>query len=203
MAFWDKKRTSVLQESGEHLCPQLMDLTYSYSDRILNLVVQEGLVQDDNSSETLRSFLEIVSFAYCWVELEIETRFSRQKKKDLGPIFSSIRYSWGSFFADYPDGPRLEGESAETVDKTIVCRCREYHGSYLSNLRANGVLYALRHSCAGLVTNVCNPYEAEARVKDEAKKRVHNLKARVVRRIGELVYALRRDIGTLLVKHTF
>jgi hypothetical protein len=180
-----------------------MDLTYSYSDRILNLVVHKGLVQDDNSSETLRSFLEIVSFVYCWVELETETRFSRQKKKDLGPIFSRIRHYWGSFFADYPDGPRLEGESAETVDKTMVCRCQEYHGSYLSNLTAHGALYALRHSCATLVTNVCNPYEAEAHVKDEAKKRVHNLKARVVRPIGELVYALRRDIGTLLVQHTF
>lgn len=175
----------------------LMDLSYHHAGRIFNYLAGEGLVQDDNSQQTLWAFLEVVAFVCCWIEREIQRRLPRQRLKGLEPAFAQMRNSWGTFFVDYPEGPSLEGETTETVEKSISEKCKIYGSAYDSNLTNRGALRALQHVCAFLVSMVENHTARPSR--DKKSKGWDDPEGQVVRHVGELVYSLHRDIDVLLV----
>jgi hypothetical protein len=174
----------------------LLDVSFHYSNRIFRYLAFEGLVQDDDSRQSLGAFFEIVSFVVCWMEREIQRRLSRQRSKDLEPAFSRMRVSWGSFFVDYPEGPRLDGETTKTIGTSISEKCDTYRRAYDSDLSTHGALRALRHACGFLVRMVHNQTTPPSRDKDS--KGWDDPEGPVVRQVGELIYSLNRDINVLL-----
>lgn len=199
MKFLKKRRITDFGESQEDTGLAFLDLTYEHSNKIFYLLVNEGLSKDDSSSQTLSSFLEVVSFVHCWIEMEVERRVPRQVFQGLSRVLSNIKTSWGSFFAHPPEEPRLENESVESVCGFMTRRCDQYHASYLSSLRTDGRLHALRTCCAAFLQNVL-PGEREASGKDEEK--TNNLDEAILHYIGEFVYDLDRDIHYILAQHT-
>jgi hypothetical protein len=199
MKFLKKRRITDFGESQEDTGLAFLDLTYEHSNKIFYLLVNEGLSKDDSSSQTLSSFLEVVSFVHCWIEMEVERRVPRQVFQGLSRVLSNIKTSWGSFFAHPPEEPRLENESIESVCGFMTRRCDQYHASYLSSLRTDGRLHALRTCCAAFLQNVL-PGEREASGKDEEK--TNNLDEAILHYIGEFVYDLDRDIHYILAQHT-
>jgi hypothetical protein len=131
--------------------------------------------------------------------MEVERRVPRQVFQGLSRVLSNIKTSWGSFFAHPPEEPRLENESIESVCGFMTRRCDQYHASYLSSLRTDGRLHALRTCCAAFLQNVL-PGEREASGKDEEK--TNNLDEAILHYIGEFVYDLDRDIHYILAQHT-
>jgi hypothetical protein len=178
-----------------------MDLSYHYANRIFEYLVEEGLVQDDNSQQSLNAFLEIVTFVYCRVEMEIQRRLFGQRLKDLRPVFYKMRAAWGSFFVDYPEGSRLEHASAEAVSDAISKRWAVRHASYSSDLRTHGALHAMRSSCAVLIRDIGKNRTAPPPGKTLPES-LDDPERLMVRHVEELTYSLNRDVSVLLAHQT-
>lgn len=174
----------------------LMDQSYHYAVKIFDCLAREGLVQNDNSQKTLCAFLEIVAFVCCWIERQIQRRVSGQRLKDLEPVFAQMRSAWGVFFIDYPQGPTLEDETAETLGKSIFNKCKTYHSNYDSNLTNHGAFHALQHTCGFLVDMVQNHTARPFR--DKTRKGWDDPDGQLVRCVAEVLYSLDRDINVLL-----
>ena len=203
MEFLKKRRITDFGESQEETGLAFLDLTYMQSNRIFHLLVSEGLVQDNGSSQTLASFLEVVSFVHCWIEMDVERRVSRQVFERLSRVLSNIKTSWGSFFAHPPEEPRLENESVESVCGFMTRRCDQYRASYLSSLRTDGRLHALRTCCAAFLDNVLSGYLSEREGSGKDERKANNLDEPILHYIGESVYELDPDINFILAQHTF
>ncbi|MBW1744075.1 MAG: hypothetical protein JRJ47_11730, partial [Deltaproteobacteria bacterium] len=189
-------------ESQEDTGLAFLDLTYTHSNKIFHLLVNEGLVKDDSSSQTLSSFLEVVSFVHCWIEMEVERRVPRQVFEGLSRVLSNTKTSWGSFFARPPEEPRLENESVESVCGLMTRRCDQYHASYVSSLQTDGRLHALRTCCAAFLENVLPGYLSQREGSGKDEKRTNNLDEAILHYIGEFVYDLERDIHFILAQRT-
>jgi len=194
-----KRSIPNVLELQEDMGLEFMDLTYSHSNKIFHSLVREGFIKDEDSPGSLWSFLEVVSFVHCWIEMEVKRRVSRQKFESLNLVFTNIKSSWGLFFADPPDEPRLENESVASVCSIITNKCYQYHSSYLSDLQTHGWLHAFRTCCAAFLENVLPGYI----IQDEDKDIVDDLDKPLVRDIGEMVYDLDRDIHTMLAQRKF
>jgi len=202
MGLRKKGPVTDLRESQEDGGLVFLDLAYTHSNKIFHLFAREGLVKDDSSNQSLASFLEIVSFVHCWIEMEVERRVPRQAFEGLSRVLADVKTSWGSFFADPPEGPRLENESVESVHATITRRCSQYHASYLSNLHTHGRLYALRTCCAAFLENVLPGYLSPLEGSGKGQERTINLNQPILHYIGETVHELDRDINFILTQHT-
>jgi hypothetical protein len=201
MEFLQKRRITDFGESQEGLSLAFLDLTYSHSNKIFHLLVSEGLIQDDGSSQALASFLEIVSFVHCWIEMAVKRRARRQGFEDLDLMFANIKMSWGAFFADPPDGPRLENASVESVRDMITHRCDQYHALYVSALETQGQLHALKTCCATLLENVLPGYLIGDANLANNQERQDDLEEVVSSYIRESVYDLDRDVQVILAQY--
>ena len=201
MEFLKKRQITDFGESQEETGLAFLDLTYTHSNKIFHLLAREGVVKDDSSSQTLASFLEVVSFVHCWTEMEVERRVSRQVFEGLSRVLSDVKTSWGSFFAHPTEEPRLENESVESVHAFMTRRCGQYHVSYLSNLQTDGRLHALRTCSAAFLENVLPGYISPLKGSREDQERTNNLNDPILHYIGEIIYELDRDINFILAQH--
>jgi hypothetical protein len=202
MDFLKQRRITDFGESQEETGLAFLDLTYTHSNRIFYLLVNEGLAEDHGGSQTLSSFLEVVSFVHCWIEMEVERRVSRQMFEGLGRVLSDIKTSWGTFFAHPQEEPRLENESVDSVAGFMTHRCDQYHASYLSGLRRNGRLHALRTCCAAFLENAIPGYLSQREGSGQDQEGTNNLNEVILHYIGEFVYDLDRDIHHILAQLT-
>lgn len=196
-----KRQITDFGESREESGLAFLDLAYTHSNNVFHLLVREGLVKDDGSSQTLASFLEIVSFVHCWIEMVVERRVPRRVFESLSRVLSDVKTSWGSFFVHPPEGPRLENESVESVHAIMTRRCGQYHASYLSNLQTRGRVHALRTCCAAFLENVLPGYPPPLEGSGEGQERTDNLNDPILHYIGETVYELERDTHFILAQH--
>jgi hypothetical protein len=178
-----------------------MDLTYHYADRFFRYFVEEKCVRDDDTAEALNLFLEIVTFVYCRVVMEVQRRISGQRLKELETVFSQVRSSWGAFFVDYPKGPRLEYVSAGALSDSISKQCALRELTYASDLKTFGALQAMRNSCAVLIrainkTPISKPPEAIQTESLDVRE------SPMIRYVEELTYSLNRDTNVLLAGQT-
>jgi hypothetical protein len=132
--------------------------------------------------------------------MEVKRRTPRQRLEDLNLVFSSIKTSWGLFFADPPEGPRLQGESVESICIIITRRCDQYHSLYLSDLQNYGRLRAFRACCAALLENVLPGYRIKREGLDKDQEMADDLHESVIGYIGEMLYDLDRDVHIILVQ---
>lgn len=200
MDFLHERRIADIRESQGDVGSAFMDLTYLYSNKIFHFLSHEGLINDKDSSQTLSSFLEVVSFVNCWIEMEVKRRVPRQRLEDLNLVFSSIKTSWGLFFADPPEGPRLQSESVESICVIMTRRCDQYHSLYLSDLQTYGWLRAFRACCAALLENVLPGYRIKRGGLDKDQEMADDLDEPVIGYIGEMLYDLDRDVHIILVQ---
>ena len=189
-------------ESREESGLAFLDLAYTHSNNIFHVLVREGLVKDDDSSRTLASFLEIVSFVHCWIEMVVERRVPRRVFENLSSVLSDVKTSWGSFFVHPPEGPRLENESVESVHGIMTRRCGQYHTSYLSNLQTHGRVHALRTCCAAFLENVLPGYMSAPEGSGKDERKAKNLNDPILHYIGDTVHELERDTSFLLTQYT-
>jgi hypothetical protein len=197
-----KRQITDFGASQEQSGLAFLDLAYMHSNKIFHLLVGEGLVKDDGSSQTLASFLEVVSFVHCWMEMEVERHLSRQVFEGLSRVFSDMKTSWGSFFAHPPEEPRLENGSIESVHSLMTRRCGQYHALYLSRLQTDGRVHALRTCCAAFLENVRPGYLSEREGSGQDEEKTSNLDEAILHYIGETVHDLDRDIHLILAQHT-
>ena len=174
-----------------------MDLCYDYANRIYEYLVGERYVQDENGQQSLNAFMEIITFVYCCMDMQIQRRLSGRRLKDLKGVLCTMRSAWGRFFVEYPKGPRLESTSAEAVSASISKRCAIHHASYASDLKNHGALQAMRHSCYVFLKDL----EKYARPRPTTKTLVEPLSdpdGPGVRYIETLVFSLNHDVNMLL-----
>jgi hypothetical protein len=203
MGFLKKKRrVTDCGESREESRLAFLDLAYTHSNNMFHLLVREGLVKDDNSSRTLASFLEMVSFVHCWIEMEVERRVPEKVFEGLNRVLSDVKTSWGFFFVRPPEGPRLENESVESVRAIMTRRCGQYHASYVSNLKTHGRLHALRTCCAAFLENALPGYLSHPGSSGQGQERTKNLNEPILHYLGEIIHELDRDIHVILTEHT-
>jgi hypothetical protein len=201
MEFLKKRQINDFGESREETGLAFLDLTYTHSNNIFHLLAREGLVQDDSSSQSLASFLEVVSFVHCWIEMEVERRLSGQALKSAGGFFIDIKNSWGSFFAHAPDEPKLENASVESVHAFMKRRCSQYHASYVSSLDKHGRLHAERRCYAAFLENILSGHPSSLEDSGKGQEGTTNLNDPILHYIGETIYELDRDINLILTEH--
>jgi hypothetical protein len=198
-----KRRVTDFGESQDGSDPSFLDLAYTHSNSIFHLLVREGFVKDDGSRETLATFLEIVSFVHCWMEMELERHLPRKTFEELSSVFSDMKTSWGAFFANAPEEPKLQHESVESIFNLITRRCAQYHASYLSGLRADGPLHALRTCCAAFLENALPGWWRALRMEGvrSGQERTTSLDHPILHYIGETLYELNRGMQYILAEH--
>lgn len=201
MEFLKKRQITGFGESLEESGLAFLDLTYAHSNKVFHLLAREGLLKDDNSSQTLASFLEVVSFIHCWIEMMVKRRAPRQGLKDVDLMFSDIKTSWGVFFAAPPEGPGLENASIESVRDMMTRRCDQYHALYLSALETRGRLHALKACCAAFLENISSGYLIREENLGNDQERKDESGEAVLGYIREFVYDLERDIQVILAQH--
>jgi hypothetical protein len=134
--------------------------------------------------------------------MEVERRLPREVFEGLNRLLSEVKTSWGSFFVDPPEGPKLENESVESVHAIMTRRCGQYRHTYLYSLRADGRLYALRTCCAAFLENLLPGYISAPEDSGKDQQRTRNLNDPILHYVSDTVHELERDTSLMLTQHT-
>jgi hypothetical protein len=188
----------TLDGNQASLASALTDLTYRHSDHLFGYLVQIGVVREKQDSEGLWVFLEIVAFIDSWVQTHVIKRAAGRNWAKTQALFSALYHEWGLFFAGYPEGPNLEGQSVEGIESLMAQRAGQYRTLYKEGLDRHGLLHGLRRASLSFLENVY------ARFEETNKGRPYALSDDMVEHIsgtiGAMVGALCREVDVAILE---
>jgi len=188
----------TLDGNQASLASALTDLAYRHSDHLFGYLVQIGVVREKQDSEGLWVFLEIVAFINSWVQTHVIKRAAGRNGAKTQALFSALYHEWGLFFAGYPEGPNLEGQSVEGIESLMAQRAGQYRTLYQEGLSRHGLLHGLKRASISLLDNVY------ARLEGANKGRPHALSDDMVEHtsgtIGAMVGTLCREVDVAILE---